>query len=146
MKGAFFPSIESSGRDIFVAWQGKGLERDKLTDDIYFIRSSNRGADFSDPERITKGESSSSARFFASRKTGFSAFMKTTNGRTGTSEIQSGTLGESWDSNPLIISSTNANCYAPAMTATVNDELFFSWYDNREGVNRVFHEKIRSQR
>jgi hypothetical protein len=49
--------------------------------------------------------------------------------------------GDTWDAAPLTVSSTNANCYSPSISATDSDDIVFFWYDNREGADRIFSRK-----
>jgi hypothetical protein len=139
LKGSFFPTIVTSGDYVFVAWQSKNVTGDRMVDDIYFIRSRNRGSSFSSPERITNGRSSSSSPqlFFFNG----SLFCVYENNEKKNWEIrftQSGSLGERWDPVSLTVSSTNTNCYSPWMAATDSDNLVFFWFDNREGINRIY--------
>jgi hypothetical protein len=139
MKGVFFPSVVMYGDYIFVAWQAKALEKDRLTDDIYFLRSLNRGRSFSRPERITTSEASDASPYLIISKGRLFCVYENNDKKSWEIRFtQSGTLGESWDPVPTTVTTTNANCYAPSMTVTDNDELVFFWYDNRDGVNRIF--------
>ena len=139
MKGAFFPSVVWRGDYVYVAWQAKGLEQSKLSDDIYFCRSTNKGRSFSSPQKITLSASDDSAPYlYANGDTLFCVYQNNEKKNWEICYVWSNTLGETWSLEPVTVSSTNANCYAPAMTATGSGSLSFIWYDNREGPNKIF--------
>jgi hypothetical protein len=139
MKGAFFPSIIYDGEDVYAAWQARGLENDKLTDDIYFSTSSNYGSSWSSPRRISTGTAFNAAPCLLKNKGRLVCVYE--NNERKNWEIRflmSLDKGDTWDQSAMTVSMTNANCYAPSAVLTDSDEVAFFWYDNREGVNRVF--------
>lgn len=139
MKGAFFPSIVYDGKNVYAAWQARGIQNDKLSDDIYFSSSSNYGSSWSDPERITSGPSSNAAPCLVMSKGRLvCAYENNERKNWEIRFLMSLDRGETWDQAPLTVSGTNANCYAPSATVTDSDEVAFFWFDNREGVNRIF--------
>ena len=139
MKGSFFPSIVYSGNKVYAAWQSRGLERDKLTDDIYFSTSSNYGSSWSSPDKISTGFASNSAPCLVMSKGRLICVYENNERKNWDIRFQMSLNGGStWDSAPLTVSSTNANCYSPCAVVTDSDDVVFFWYDNREGANRIF--------
>lgn len=139
MKGSFFPSIVYAGNKVYAAWQSRGLERDKLTDDIYFSTSSNYGSSWSSPDKISTGFASNSAPCLVMSKGRLICVYENNERKNWEIRFQmSLNGGDTWDSAPMTVSSTNANCYSPCAVVSDSDEVVFFWYDNREGANRIF--------
>jgi hypothetical protein len=138
MRGAFFPSFAVSGKNIFIAWQGKELLRNRLTDNIYFMHSSNYGRSFSSPERVTDSEASDASPFLTfSNGTLYLVYENNENKNWEIRLMKSSDMGDTWDK-PIKVSSTNVSAYSPSVASVSADELAFFWYDSREVVNRVF--------
>jgi hypothetical protein len=137
MRGAFFPSFAVSGSYIFAVWQGKGLVKEKLTDDIYFMRSSNNGKSFSSPERITASESSDASPYIlGDNGVLYVVYENNENKNWEIRLTKSIDRGNRWDV-PVTISSTNVSAYAPSIAPVSGDELAVFWYDSRDVVNRI---------
>jgi hypothetical protein len=137
MRGAFFPSFAVSGNYIFAVWQGKELVQNRLTDDIYFMRSSNNGRSFSSPDRITESEASDASPYIlADNGVLYVVYENNSNKNWEIRLIKSIDRGDRWD-RPVTISSTNVSAYAPSVTPVSSDELAVFWYDSRDVVNRI---------
>lgn len=138
MRGAFFPSVCLKENFVFVAWQTKG---ENFQDDIYFVRSSNYGSSWSSVERITsaKGSSSSPEIIFFDDVI-YLVFQNNAEKNWGIKLMRGFNRGELWDKEPVSVSSTNANSYAPNIIA-LTGELLFLWYDTREKNSAIYARK-----
>lgn len=142
MRGAFFPSFAVSGNYIFAVWQGKELVRNRLADDVYFMRSSNNGKSFSSPERITISDASDASPYIlADNGVLYVVYENNENKNWEIRLTKSIDMGDRWD-RPVTISSTNVSAYAPAITPVSGDELAVFWYDSRDVVNRIYSRRF----
>ncbi len=138
MRGAFFPAIQLSGKYIFVAWQGK---EEDFSDEIFFIRSSNYGSGWSIKKRITSSKGNNEAPALAVRDGALYMAYQNNDDKTWSIKMKrSFNHGQSWDDEPLRVSGTDANCFAPQVAMARND-LLVAWYDMRNGFPQIYSRK-----
>lgn len=142
MRGAFFPAVRFRGSEIFVVWQGRKFAVKQFTDDLYFLKSSNYGSSFTRSRSVTFGLGSSASPSLEVR--GNNVYVVYQNNRDKTWGIWLTTSkngGETWEA-PMKISDTNANCYAPSIVQSSNDELLCIWYDLRGRQPSLYARKL----
>jgi len=136
VKGAFFSAIKFTGRNVSVVWQAK---EKNYADSLYFASSDNYGAGWSGGERITPpGSNYQAPSLEVVDGVIYLVFMNNSERNWAVKMLKSGDWGDHWDSSPLPISATNANCFSPFVAAGPERELFIAWHDTREKGNRVF--------
>lgn len=135
VRGAFFPAICMSGGNIYMVWQGKG---EYYTDDLFFMRSKNGGKSWSGIRKITEGRGSSVSPSLALHRDVLYLAYQSNADRSWSIKLRRGLdFGGDWKEKPFSVSTTSANCYFPRVAVSDND-VFVSWYDVREGSERVF--------
>jgi len=143
MKGAFFPSITIANEEIYVTWQGKIKKAKRLSDNLFFKKSSNLGESWSDYKMITDSKGSDIAPYLLYyKKILYLTYQNNDNNSWGVKLLRSYDKGDSWEKEALDISNTNANCYSPKMVQSV-DSILFVWYDIREKKEKVFYRKYK---
>ncbi|MBN1501452.1 MAG: exo-alpha-sialidase [Spirochaetes bacterium] len=143
LRGAFFPAIANSGNEMYIIWQGKGLNRGSLSDDLFFMHSSDYGKNFSKSVKITtspKNDASPGIFLFNSK-----IYCTYLNDETGNWEIfltESDDNGRTWSEQPVKIFETNLNSYDPVMSSDSRGNPVFFWYNIEDGKNKIFSRKI----
>ncbi len=138
LKGAFFPSILYAGRYVFIVWQGKG---EQFTDDLYFIRSSNYGRRWSSRRKITFGAGSNESPSIILHDNNLYVTYQNNENNTWKIKLLIGEdNGGFWGNRPIDVSTTDANSFSPQIAKTERD-IVISWYDLREGSERIFARK-----
>ncbi len=138
LRGAFFPSIHYSGRNVFIVWQGKG---EQFTDDLYFIRSTNYGRGWSSRRKITSGGESSESPSVLLHEDRLYVVFQNNAGNTWRIKLLVGEdNGGAWGNRPIDVSTTDANSFSPQISRSGQD-LVIAWYDLREGSERIFARK-----
>ena len=139
IKGAFFPAIKFVNNNIIVVCQGK---EESYTDQLFFTISDDYGASWSGVERITTGKSNSQAPAIeVYDETIYLVYMNNSEKSWSINMMRGYHLGQRWDTEPVKISTTNANCFSPDITNAPDNELFISWHDLREKGSRIFYRK-----
>lgn len=138
MRGAFFPSIHLTGPSFFVVWQGK---EEDFSDEIFFMRSSDYGKSWSGKKQITDSPGNNAAPSIAVHgDTVYVAYQNNDDKNWAIKLLRGARGGGSWDTVPLPVSATAANCYSPAVGIS-GDDVIVVWYDTREGGTRIFSRK-----
>ncbi len=139
MRGAFFPAIKIVKNNILVVCQGKG---DSYTDHLYFAFSDDYGLNWGKVRQLTTGKFNNQAPSIeVYNDTIFLVYMNNSERNWSINMLRGYKLGESWDDNPLKISTTNANCYSPDIVSSPENELLITWHDLREKGSRIFYRK-----
>lgn len=139
MRGAFFPAIKFMKNYIIVVCQGK---EESYTDHLFFTISDDYGSSWSGVDRITSGKFNNQAPSIeVYDDTIYLVYMNNSEKNWSINMLRGYKFGSRWDIDPVKISTTNANCYSPDITAFVDNELFITWYDLREKGNRIFYRK-----
>lgn len=142
LRGSFFPTICLSGRYIFIVCQGKGENLGILSDDLYFIKSSNYGKSFNSARRITKSPANDVAPSLAFYNDVLYCAYQNNEEKTWEIRMLQGLdFGSDWDASPVKVSTTNTNCYSPAIFNARNDDLMILWYDTRDVIPTVVARK-----
>ncbi|MFC1670486.1 hypothetical protein ACFL20_08840 [Spirochaetota bacterium] len=135
IRGAFFPAILFSGRNIYIAWQRRGRD---FSDDIFFMRSSNYGDSWTSAVRVTKSKASDSSPSILLHKGIFYLAYRNNSQKNWAIKLLRGyNGGRVWDETPVAISKTNADCYSPRVALSKN-KVVVVWYDGREKRSKVF--------
>ncbi|MBP7901491.1 MAG: hypothetical protein KA015_01615 [Spirochaetes bacterium] len=141
-RGAFFPSIASSGADVLIAWQGKSSKSGILNDDIFIMRSIDYGKTYSGFENITNSSGNDSRPSLLLSGGKVYCFFQNNDG--GNWKINYSFMDESGKfTSPAVVFDTNANCYYPSASAG-GENIYAFFYDARGGKNSVSSVKISS--
>ncbi len=133
LRGAFFPAITTEGGYIFLVWQGKEERFQVLSDDLYFMKSGNYGRSWSSFQKITRSNANDASPSIMFSGDSVYCVYQNNDDRTWAIKMLRGRdYGEYWDENPVTVSVTKANCYAPVIFPPRNDEVVVMWYDSRE--------------
>ncbi len=139
VKGSFFPAVKFAGNRAALVWQAK---EKNFADSLFFTGSDDYGRTWSDVEKITPpGSNYQAPSIEIVDRNIFLVFMNNRDRSWGIRMIRSTDDGEHWDSVPLKISDTNANCYSPGISLGPENELYITWHDTREKANRIFLRK-----
>ena len=139
-RGAFFPSIASSGTNVYIAWQGKSSKGGILNDDIFIMRSNDYGKTYSGFDNITNSTGNDSRPSLL--LSGGKVYCFFQNNDSGNWKINYSVMGESGSfSPPVVVFDTNANCYYPTASSG-GDNIFAFFYDARGGKNSISSVKI----
>lgn len=142
LRGAFFPSICFAAQRIFIVWQGKGERYGTLSDDLFFVRSTNYGRSFSSPEKITKSSANDeSPSILLYRDVLYCVYQNNDDKNWSIKLLRGLDYGGKWEERSINVSQTNANCYSPHILSALNDELVILWYDTREVKPSIFARK-----
>ncbi len=138
MRGAFFPSIQISGKYIFMVWQGK---EEDFSDELFFMKSSNYGRTWSMKTQITKSNGNNDApSLILHENTLYVVYQNNDEKNWSIKMIKGVDRGWSWKDVPLNVSTTMANCYSPGIGLSGSD-LMILWYDTREGRAHIYSRK-----
>jgi hypothetical protein len=138
MRGAFFPAIYFAGNNIFMVWQGKGQD---FTDDLFFMKSESYGDSWSTPVRITQSKANDASPSLILKDDTLYVVYRNNDTRNWRINMLRGfAFGEVWETKPLQISETNADCYAPDIVYSKNT-LYIVWYDSRERNTGIYSRK-----
>lgn len=141
-RGAFFPSIAITGKEIVIVWQGKVSRGGVLNDDIFVMNSSDHGMTFTGFRNVTESPGNDSRPSVAVIKDRIYCFFQ--NNDSGNWKINYCVSGESDEfSKPFVLFETNANCYFPS-AASDGENIYVAFYDAREGRNAVSALKIQA--
>ncbi len=133
IRGAFFPAVYLSGNTFFLVWQGKGELFGVLTDDLYFIKSTNFGRSWSSSRKITSSTANDAEpSLLLYGDTLYCVYQNNEEKSWSIKMLRGYDFGSRWDNRPVTVSSTNANCYSPRVLPARNDELVVIWYDTRD--------------
>ncbi len=139
MRGAFSPAIKFVKNYVIVVCQGK---EESYNDHLYFTISDNYGKSWSGIDRITTGKfNNQSPAIEVYDDTVYLVYMNNSEKNWSINMLRGYRMGSRWDTDPLKISTTNANCYSPDVTISPDNELFIAWHDLREKVSRIFYRK-----
>ena len=142
LRGAFFPTVLFLEEYIYIVWQGKEEKEDLISDDLFFISSSNYGDSFSERERITKGKFNDGSPCILLHKDIIYLVYHNNQDKNWAIKLLKGfDRGETWDKKPITISSTNADCYSPKAVISNTGDLVITWHDTGEIKPRVFARK-----
>ncbi len=138
MRGAFFPSIHMSYKSIYMVWQGKVGD---FSDDLFFMKSENYGYDWSRPRKITESKANDASPSIIFHDDNLYVVYRNNDNKNWEIKMIRGlNYGDIWETKPLTISKTNANCYSPDISLSKNN-LYIVWYDNREKLTNIFSRK-----
>jgi len=138
MRGAFFPSIQISGKYFFMVWQGK---EEDFSDELFFMNSSDYGRTWSIKKQITESIGNNNAPSLILHENNLYVAYQNNDERNWTIKMKKGLDGgRSWKEMPLTVSATMANCYSPAIGVSGGD-LMVLWYDTREGKAHIYSRK-----
>ncbi len=138
MRGAFFPSIQFSGKYFYMVWQGK---EEDFSDELFFMKSSDYGRTWSMKKQITKSSGNNDApSLMLHENILYAVYQNNDEKNWAIKMIKSVDRGWSWDDRPLAVSATMANCYSPAIGVSGSD-LMVLWYDTREGRAHIYSRK-----
>jgi len=139
MRGAFFPAIKFVNNYIIVVCQGK---EESYSDHLFFTISDDYGSSWSGVDRITTGKFNNQAPAIeVYDDTIYLVYMNNSEKNWGINMLRGYRYGSRWDTEPVKISTTNANCYSPDITSSPENELFITWHDLREKGSRIFYRK-----
>ena len=142
LRGAFFPAIHASGRQIYLVWQGKEKMTDALSDDLYFIKSNNYGSSWSSKKLITKSKAKDSSPYITSFENDlYLAYQNDETKNWAIKMMKATDRGDRWEE-PVTVSTTNADCYSPSIVVSDDESLFVVWYDARNKIPGIFAKKI----
>ncbi len=145
LRGAFFPAIRAEGSDIYIVWQGKEKMMDTLSDNLYFIKSSNYGRSWSSKKLITKSVVKDSSPFITSYNSTIYLVYQNNEAKNWAIKLVRGAeRGNRW-ANPATVSTTNADCYSPLIVRSEDENLFVIWYDMRNKIPGIFARKLPPQ-
>jgi hypothetical protein len=145
LRGAFFPAIRADGSDIYMVWQGKEKMQDTLSDNLYFIKSTNYGKSWSPRKLITKSIVKDSSPFITSYNNDIFLVYQNNEAKNWAIKLIKGTeRGNRWGE-PTTVSTTNADCYSPLIVRSEDENLFVIWYDMRNKIPAIFARKIPPQ-
>lgn len=137
IRGAFFPAIKFVKNYIMVVCQGK---EESYSDHLFFTISDDYGSSWSGVDRITTGKFNNQAPAIEIYDdTIYLVYMNNSEKNWSINMLRGYKFGERWDSDPIKISTTNANCYSPDITSSPDNELFITWHDLREKGSRIFY-------
>lgn len=137
MRGAFFPAVKFVKNYVIVVCQGK---EESYSDHLFFTISDDYGRSWSGVDRITTGKFNNQAPSIeVDDETIYLVYMNNSEKNWSINMLRGYRLGERWDTEPMKISTTNANCYSPDITSSPDNELFITWHDLREKGSRVFY-------
>ncbi len=138
MRGAFFPAIYFYGNNIFMVWQGKGQD---FSDDLFFMKSDSYGSSWSSPVRITKSKANdASPSLVLHGDTLYVVYRNNDNRNWRINMLRGFSYGEIWETKPLEVSATNADCYSPDIVHSKN-MLYIVWYDSRDRKTGIYSRK-----
>lgn len=138
MRGAFFPSIVLSGKQFFMVWQGK---EEDFSDELFFMKSSNYGSSWSMKKKITSSPGNNIAPAIAiHNNTLYVVYQNNDEKNWAIKMIRGMNSGWSWEDKPLVVSATEANCYAPSV-GSAGEDVMILWYDTRIGGSRIYGRK-----
>ncbi len=138
MKGAFFPAIYFSEEKIFIVWQGRGSN---FRDDLYFMKSTNYGSSWTMARQITRSQGNNAAPSIALYQDSIYVAYQNNDEKAWSIKLLRGKdQGNSWESNPLAVSGTPANCFNPSISSD-DRKIFVVWYDERDKVAQVYSRK-----
>ncbi|MBN2401537.1 MAG: exo-alpha-sialidase [Spirochaetes bacterium] len=145
LRGAFFPAIRMDGNDIYIVWQGKEKSGETISDNLYFIKSSNSGRSWTSKRLITKSVTKDSSPFISSYNNDIYLVYQNNEAKNWAIKLIRGTeRGNNW-SEPAIVSTTNADCYSPLIVRSEDGNLFVIWYDLRNKMPGIFARKLPPQ-
>ncbi len=138
MRGAFFPSIQVSGKYFFMVWQGK---EEDFSDELFFMKSSDYGRTWSMKNQITRSVGNNDAPSLMLHENTLYVVYQNNDEKNWAIKMMRGIdRGGSWKEKPLNVSTTMANCYSPAIGLSGSD-LMVLWYDTREGRAHIYSRK-----
>jgi hypothetical protein len=138
MRGAFFPSIKISGKNFFMAWQGK---EENFSDEIFFMKSSNYGRSWSFKKQITSSNGNNDEPSIVMHDNALYVVYQNNEEKNWVIKmVRSYDMGWRWDDVPLTVSTTLTNCYSPAIGSAGSD-LMIVWYDTRDGGSHIYARK-----
>jgi hypothetical protein len=145
LRGAFFPAIRADGSDIYIVWQGKEKKQETLSDNLYFIKSTNYGNSWSSKKLLTKSIVKDSSPFITSYNNDIYLVYQNNEAKNWAIKLIKGTeRGNKW-AEPVTVSTTNADCYSPLIVRSQDENLFVIWYDMRNKIPGVFARKLPPQ-
>jgi hypothetical protein len=145
LRGAFFPAIRADGSDIYIVWQGKEKTLDILSDNLYFIKSTNYGKSWSSKKLITKSVVKDSSPYITSYNNDIYLVYQNNEAKNWSIKLVKGTeRGNKWGK-PITVSTTNADCYSPLIVRSEDENLFVIWYDMRNKIPGIFARKLPPQ-
>lgn len=137
MRGAFFPVISVSGSNISIVWQSKTAD---FVDSLFLITSSNYGRSWSRISEVTSDDSGdSSPHLFLHNDKSYLVYRNNRENHWAINLLVGDSGGSTWNE-PVVVSDTRSNCFAPRVAMFEND-LIISWYDMREGEPHIFLRK-----
>lgn len=141
-RGAFFPKVLPYGNNIFIAWQGKSSVADVLSDDLYFIRSTDFGESWGNPVKITsdKADDSSPNLAVIDGKI-YCTYLNNSAGNREAYLTISDDFGFTWNK-ALKIVETNVNVSNLSVTSNSEKNPVFFWSDNSSGRPGIYTRKI----
>ncbi len=141
-RGAFFPAILSSENEIFIIWQGKGVNQNNLSDDLFFMKSANYGESWTESVKITASPANDASPYIYMKNNRiYCTYLNNANGNWEMYLTQSDDKGKTWSSEPVNIFKTNINCYDVSVTSDSRGNLLFFWFAVDNGKNTIFTRK-----
>ena len=145
LRGAFFPAVRVEGSNFYIVWQGKEKKQETLSDNLYFINSSNYGSSWSSKKLVTSSAVKDSAPYIAAYNSDIFLVYQNNEAKNWAIKLIRGTeKGTKWSA-PVSVSTTNADCYAPVIAKSNDGNLFVIWYDTRNKIPGVFARKLPQQ-
>lgn len=139
IRGAFFPAIKFVENNVFVVCQGK---EETYADHLYFVRSDDYGRSWGRVDKITTGKFNNQAPAIeVYDDVIYLVYMNNRDRNWSINLLRGYNYGVRWDTAPLRISTTNANCFSPDVTNAPDGELLIAWHDLREKTSRIFYRK-----
>lgn len=140
-RGAFFPAIKTYGNNIFLIWQGKSSVKNVLSDDLYFVRSTDYGKSWGQSVQITwdKADDSSPDLAIIDGKL-YCVYMNNSEGNREAYLKISSDYGMTWSDSMKIVK-TNVNVSSLSIIKNYEGEPEFFWSDNSDGISKIFTRK-----
>ncbi len=142
-RGIFFPAIAFSNNAIYIVMQGKTLSGGLLSDDLFFLYSTNNGKSFSNPKKITTSPANdSSPSIILHNDIIYCVYQNNENRQWGIKLLRGFDKGKNWETQPFNVTTANIDCFQPRVVAASNDDLIIVWHDARERYEAVFAKKF----
>ncbi|MDH4200873.1 MAG: hypothetical protein OEV66_10915 [Spirochaetia bacterium] len=134
-RGAFFPSILFKDGIIHIVYQSK--QNDTLTDELFYIKSTNLGSTFSTPERITKNSNNDFSPSLYANPQKKAELVWQSNEKENWQIYYSPDLKKQQK-----VSNSLSNTYQPSIAYSSNTGRVIAWLDERVNPSQIFSKFI----